>query len=600
MNSTIRSVNSGGGVAGIGPDEAARAAELLRARMRPADLRTVLRDIDQRSNGAKTIERIVAETENSSRLLHSRIADDDLPQFLVDIKGQDLLDDRSLRKLLALRASESELDELHQFPGASKARGTSPEALARCVAERSWHPGKKWAKHFVSILGFPPVFAGLSGVPGGPNIEDVEPHVPLKPLADFQEDLRKQVIDLLTSPEGSNRAILTLPTGAGKTRTTVEALIDWWIGPRTGNFILWIAQSEELCEQAIQAFREVWIDRGDRSNIRETLRLYRLWGTRTIVPDEDGIIVSTIDKLRSALADNGAGAVHEALTGADKVGAIVIDEAHRAEAPSYRRVLQSLAIEFSGTSKAPVPILGLTATPLRSQHEDTLRLAKRFYGRLLRPSILPDDPAVVLADLRSRGVLSNPVHRFLPALGRNIRLTHKQEEYFEEWKDLPPDLLSQLAGEKDRNRQVLEAVLSLDPSWPVLFFGCSVQHAQAMAVLLRRRGRLAAGITAETRESTRRHLVDLFRRRNIQVLCNYGVLTTGFDAPQVRAVVVARPTASRVLYDQMIGRGMRGPAFGGTDQCLVIDVGDNFVHNNGDRVTTAAQEYGEYWARRES
>ena len=101
-----------------------------------------------------------------------------------------------------------------------------------------------------------------------------------------------------------------------------------------------------------------------------------------------------------------------------------------------------------------------------------------------------------------------------------------------------------------------------------------------MAVLLRRRGRLAAGITAETRESTRRHLVDLFRRRNIQVLCNYGVLTTGFDAPQVRAVVVARPTASRVLYDQMIGRGMRGPAFGGTDQCLVIDVGDNFVHNN--------------------
>jgi DNA repair protein RadD len=588
---------SGDHITTSGLDEPKRAAAVLDLRLRPADLRTVLRDIDHRASGAKTIERIVAETENRSRLLHSRVADEQLAQFLVDIKGPDLLDDRTLRRLLALRASDSELDELHQFPGANKARGTSQESLAKCVAERKWHPGKRWAKHFVSVLGFPGVFAGLSGLPGGPGVEDVEPHVPLKPLADFQENLRQQVLDLLCAPEGSNRAVLTLPTGAGKTRTTVEALVDWWIGPRIGNFILWIAQSDELCEQAVQAFREVWIDRGDKNNIRETLRLYRLWGARTVIPDEDGIIVSTVDKLRSALVDDEGGAVHEALTRAATIGAIVVDEAHRAEAPSYRRVLQKLGIEFSGTSQARVPILGLTATPLRSQHEETLRLAKRFYGRLLRPGNLPEDPAAVLAELRSRGVLSRPVHHFLPATGRNVRLTHQQEQHLAEWKDLPSDLLSQLAGEKDRNRQVLDTVLALDETWPVLFFGCSVQHAQAMAVLLRRCGRQAVAVTAETRESTRRNLVDLFRHRKIQVLCNYGVLTTGFDAPQVRAVVIARPTASRVLYDQMIGRGMRGPVFGGTEECSVIDVGDNFIHTNGSRVTTAAQEYEEYWTK---
>ncbi|KAA3414422.1 hypothetical protein F1715_11670, partial [Streptococcus pneumoniae] len=54
-------------------------------------------------------------------------------------------------------------------------------------------------------------------------------------------------------------AVLTLPTGAGKTRTTVEALTDWWLGDREAQFILWIAQSDELCEQAVQAFKEVWI-----------------------------------------------------------------------------------------------------------------------------------------------------------------------------------------------------------------------------------------------------------------------------------------------------------------------------------------------------
>jgi superfamily II DNA/RNA helicase len=117
------------------------------------------------------------------------------------------------------------------------------------------------------------------------------------------------------------------------------------------------------------------------------------------------------------------------------------------------------------------------------------------------------------------------------------------------------------------------------------------------AVLLRRHGRDSACVTADTREATRRHLVDAFRRRNVQILCNYGVLTTGFDAPQVRAVVIGRPTASRVLYDQMIGRGMRGPAFGGTEECLVIDVDDNLVHLKGNRLTTAAHEYVGYWTR---
>src|SRR5579864_6336068 len=97
------------------PNEVARAAEILRARLRVPDLRAVLREIDRRADGAKSIERIVAETENKSRLLQSRIADDELARFLVDIKGLDLLDDRTLRKLLALRASEGELDELHLF-----------------------------------------------------------------------------------------------------------------------------------------------------------------------------------------------------------------------------------------------------------------------------------------------------------------------------------------------------------------------------------------------------------------------------------------------------------------------------------------------------
>src|SRR5262249_2201034 len=154
----------------------------------------------------------------------------------------------------------------------------------------------------------------------------------------------------------------------------------------------------------------------------------------------------------------------------------------------------------------------------------------------------PEDPASALAELRTRGILSSPIHRVLPQVGRTVRLSAQQEAYFEDWKDLHPDVLAQLGQERDRNRQILEAIVGMNGKWPVLFFGCSVQHAEAMAVLLRRRGREAAVVTADTRDATRRHLVQAFRRGEIHVLCNYGVLTTGFDAPQVRAVVVGRPT----------------------------------------------------------
>lgn len=578
----------------FGSDDSLRAAEVLGRRLAPADIRKVLREIDSVGHGTKGIERIVSETEDRGHLLQSRVRDEDLARFLVDVAGQDVLSNRSLRKVLAFRSSEAELDELHQFPLA-QTRAISQEAIARCVAERSWHPGKRWPRYFASVLGFPPAFAGFSGIPGGPNHEDVEPHIPLKPLTDFQEDLRLQVLDVMGAKQGENRAILTLPTGAGKTRTTVEALVDWWLNRLAGDFIVWIAQSEELCDQAVQAFREVWIDRGDKG-VRDSIRLYRFWGARTTVPDDDGIIVTTIDKLRHALFDNENTSMHDALTREGGLGIVVIDEAHRAEATSYRRVLEALGIDFSMSARSQVPVLGLTATPLRSQHDETVRLARRFYRRLLQPRNLSAEPVDIVTKLRERGVLSRPVHQFLPHVGRAIKLTADQERYMSEWKDMPPELLVQLSEEKDRNRQLLQAMLSLESNWPVLFFGCSVQHAQALAVLLRRNGRKAACITADTRDATRRHLIDSFRHGEVQILCNYGVLTTGFDAPQVRAVVIGRPTASRVLYDQMIGRGMRGPEFGGTEECLVIDVDDNLIHLDGSRITTAAREYDSYWA----
>jgi hypothetical protein len=75
---------------------------------------------------------------------------------------------------------------------------------------------------------------------------------------------------------------------------------------------------------------------------------------------------------------------------------------------------------------------------------------------------------------------------------------------------------------------------------------------------------------------TRRRLIEKFRGGTLRVLCNCEVLTTGFDAPRVTHIVMARPTVSRVLYEQIIGRGLRGPLFGGTETCVILDCEDNF------------------------
>src|SRR5690606_2008490 len=97
----------------------------------------------------------------------------------------------------------------------------------------------------------------------------------------------------------------------------------------------------------------------------------------------------------------------------------------------------------------------------------------------------------------------------------------------------------------------------------ILYFGPTVSDAECMAFLLRAEGIRAAVVSGETRSVTRRTVIQEFKQRKIRVLCNCEVLTTGFDAPLVTHVVMARPTVSRVLYEQMVGRALRGPKFGG-------------------------------------
>ncbi|TPW94949.1 DEAD/DEAH box helicase [Mycolicibacterium fortuitum] len=563
----------------VGQRDQRRMTRRLQQIMTAADAREALARFSRDSRG-RSIESIVAAAEHDGTPPpHLKLSDDQLIELLVELAGPDLLADRELRRIIADRSGIRYLDRLHDYQMGRHGKRTH-RSKVEAIAKRNWHPGKSWATHFVHSLRLPLVYAGSRSAQSMPDSLEVEPCVKLPSLRDFQIELRNQVLELIGGGSASNRAILALPTGAGKTRTTVEALLQWRQSLPDLPNILWIAQSDELCEQAVQSFKEVWFDLGHRdARRRDTLTIGRLWGANNADPLGCGVLVSTIQKLREAQRDEGRELTSEDLQIlGESTGVIVIDEAHRALSPSYSAVLSSLGISYRTKSTATA-VLGLTATPRRTSAKETARLRKRFNDRILNAPALGQDP---IQTLRGQGILAMVDYESLDYDAKRIDLdaTPKYEQHYAEFEDVHPDVLRRLGEEHQRNRRILERLLKLDPGWPVLLFACSTQHAQAMSTLLRRRGRSAGCILGTTGPTTRRALIEQFRDGQLSVLCNYGVLTTGFDAPKVRCVVVARPTASPILYEQMVGRGMRGPEFGGTNRCLIIDVDDNLRWRN--------------------
>ncbi|MBO0783503.1 MAG: hypothetical protein J2P37_32225, partial [Ktedonobacteraceae bacterium] len=106
-----------------------------------------------------------------------------------------------------------------------------------------------------------------------------------------------------------------------------------------------------------------------------------------------------------------------------------------------------------------------------------------------------------------------------------------------------------------------------------LCFAVTVAHAEHLADAFNRRGVRAAVVSGETAPEERRRLLYAYERGELTVLCNCGVLTEGYDAPVTSCVILARPTKSRALFTQCIGRGTRLAP--GKHDCIILDVTDN-------------------------
>jgi superfamily II DNA or RNA helicase len=304
----------------------------------------------------------------------------------------------------------------------------------------------------------------------------------------------------------------------------------------------------------------------------------RLWASNEADPVSDSaqVVVATIQKLQGCFADPAYDWLKE------DTAWVVVDEAHGAIEKSYTALLEWLGLS---RGKDRIPIIGLTATPFRGGEEETRRLVKRFGAQRLDRDVFGPDP---YRELQEMGVLAKVEHELLK--GATIGLEAKDLETLTRTRLLPAAAGERLGNDVSRNEMLLKTIRKFPKDWPILLFATSVEHAQTMAALLSLEDIPAAAISATTEPGARRYYIEAFRKGKVRVLTNFAVLTAGFDAPSVRAIIVARPTYSPVLYQQMIGRGLRGPKNGGKDRCLIVNVKDN-IRQYGEELAFTQFEY---------
>ncbi len=531
------------------------------------------------------------QRDNANSILTSlggkRLTTLDVARLLVRREGPELFtgsheDTRELRLHLLKQLADEKVKKLFQRHRPSDSNISSPSYMRRPLARRKWHAGRHWARDFVKELGFPPIFAGIVQPTKIPTIQDVPPLEVPPELAEFQEGLKKKMLDVLNQDGDKTRCVVTLPTGGGKTRVAVEAFIDW-MQPRfaEGKYLVWIAQSEELCEQAIACIESMW---GSRQFVGSgSLRIYRFFGGRDI-PEEalrGGAVVASIQQLHSRIK-SGDESFETILS---NTGAMIIDEAHRAVSPMYNGLLDA-AEKICGSDL--FPICGLTATPGRPDPE-TDKLVGRFEAYLIKPDLGPEYEQYPLRYFRKHKFLAQ-AHHILYRSGCEYKLTDNEVEKVEKEEDLPSEFLKRLADDNRRNRFIVQRLLDLPKGTSTLVYACTVEHAYFLSNLLSAKGRRSGAVSSETPITLRRALIHDFKEKKIEFLCNYGVLTTGFDAPKVNCIALCRPTTSAVLYEQIIGRGLRGPRFDGTPECEIIDFADN-IHRLGPPLAYKRFEY---------
>jgi superfamily II DNA or RNA helicase len=319
---------------------------------------------------------------------------------------------------------------------------------------------------------------------------------------------------------GTKRTLLVLPTGTGKTVVFAE-LVRRRVA--AGRRMLVLAHRTELLEQA-----------------RDKLTAVGVWAAIEQAEKRAGfapVVVASVQTLKG-----------KRLAALDpKSFDVVIDEAHHAYAASYRAILKHFDDSL---------VLGVTATPDRG---DGKALGEIFASVAYRYEMRDAIRDKFLAPLVARRIVVD---------GIDLSSVRSRAG------DLASDELSEIMAAEQAVHGVVAPLLEQAAARRTIVFAVDVAHARALAeVLCRHKAGCARVAHGELDALERKRVLADYRAGEFQFLVNCALYTEGFDEPSIECVAVVRPTKSRALYVQMVGRGTR--LHPGKAELLLLDFTGN-------------------------
>ena len=349
---------------------------------------------------------------------------------------------------------------------------------------------------------------------------------------------QEEAIEALNSSfEDSQSCLMVMATGLGKTVTATEFL------RRRGGRSIWVAHRSELIEQASATIADI------TGVVPQTEMANQVAATRL---GGDGAVVASVQTLNAKR--NGRKRFNKFIPSV--YNTLITDEAHHAVAKSWLEVSKHFC-------KNPLlKHLGMTATPDRGDAE---ALGQVYDECAYKYDIVDGVEDGWLVPIQIQSIYVDEID--LSVVGKVAG-------------DLNQGELAQAMERDEALFGVADAVVSESGDRRTLIFTSSVKHAKALTSIINsKKPGTAAHIDGNTPKEERKNIIDEYRAGNFQYLCNVGIATEGFDVPNIGCVAIARPTMSRSLYTQMVGRGTR-PLAGTVDGLVSSDLRRQSIHES--------------------
>jgi ATP-dependent helicase IRC3 len=325
-------------------------------------------------------------------------------------------------------------------------------------------------------------------------------------------DYQKECIQTIENVfKERDRQFIQLPTGSGKTWIFCEYL------SKNSDRALIICPSIELREQILTICKKFNISSVSKDLNKET--------KNHVITSMSLCFDKNLDKINDHKYDH-----------------IVIDEAHHAQCETYKKFLENL--DFS------CKILGCTATPERLDGKSLLDIFEILSFERNIYQLIVDG---FLSDIEAYRIKTN-------------------QKISKRGIDFKSVELKELDNES-RNKIILETYFENCVNKKTLIFCLNIEHCIRINDLLKLEGIKSAYIHGKMNIKSRKEILKKYKTGEIEVLTNCQLLTEGFDEPSIEAIIITRPTASKSLYCQMLGRGLR--KFEGKEVCYLYELTDN-------------------------